>query len=312
MDDESHAAELDSYGPGADLMISLFAIALLLLALVGASQQFETFSAAAATRPPATTPPSTEGAAPPPLQIVALAKYDALLRKYEQQLASEAALEAERERQRAEIERADERLAQMRAALEDAENRLAERVGQTVGDHVDLAEFEVPVTMLEPFFGASETLSVDLEDRIRRRMSQKAAAMPDGANDLVIETFVPPELLALAPDDLDNESAISQVFRISMSLGEAYRAVLARAGIPLACLRVSAGAFEQSAETRLEIMRDAIDPVAAMDEFATFLRQPNSGVEIDKAAASVRIMLGVYPKTQLCDPALLADSLARL
>ena len=94
MDDESHAAELDSYGPGADLMISLFAIALLLLALVGAGQQFETFSAAAATRPPATTPPSTEGAAPPPLQIVALAKYDALLRKYEQQLASEAALEA--------------------------------------------------------------------------------------------------------------------------------------------------------------------------------------------------------------------------
>ena len=74
MDDESHAAELDSYGPGADLMISLFAIALLLLALVGAGQQFETFSAAAATRPPATTPPSTEGAAPPPLQIVALAK----------------------------------------------------------------------------------------------------------------------------------------------------------------------------------------------------------------------------------------------
>mgnify|MGYP003717973161 CR=1 FL=1 len=57
---------------------------------------------------------------------------------------------------------------------------------------------------------------------------------------------------------------------------------------------------------------DAVDPAVAMDEYATFLRQPNSGVEIDKAAASIRIMLGVYPKAQLCDPALLADSLARL
>ncbi|MEN3794668.1 hypothetical protein [Fulvimarina sp. MAC3] len=381
MDDDSHAAEIDSYGPGADLMISLFAVAILLLSIVGAGQQFESIGTGIAARSPPQEPePVKDRRSPPPLRLVSRADFERLRAEYEARLAEEAALKAEIERQAAEIAGSADKLAALQAALkqQDEANRSAidtarteadalrtdsrmsrdqqaeleaelkrlraeyaaqrshnadltaetkrlgaelaeararrdreEGPGESVGDYVELAEIERSVGKLASAFARSATPPASLEADERRRIAAKAATFPANANELLIETYIPSELLAFAPKDFKDEDAMDEVYRFSALLAEAYRGLLARNGIPLGCLRISPRTFERAPDIRRQIMGEATDGPEAFRQIAEYERLVGPTQEAGQAVATIRILQGLARST-LCDPDLLKAQLARL
>lgn len=301
----------DAYGPGADLMISLFSIAILLLAIVGVGQQFDAAERGAkAAVTSSAQGVIEEGRQKPPLKLSS-----------SQQLAEEAARRREAEAKLAEIALAqdrdrtmigalNDRLSQMKKALDEAYDRLAARNQKLPDGRLEILSQSFPVSVLAPFLDEPSALSMPLDARDVAHIKAATSPFVPRANQIFIETAVPPQLLAFLPSSLDSRMAINRVYLLSAAVGQAYQQALARNNVPLACISLVVRSFEDAPDVRRQAVFDAADAVDAFAELFAFYAPMDRQVA-GRAEAHVRLLLGAS-EDRPCDTALLEARLSNL
>lgn len=302
----------DAYGPGSDLMISLFAIAILLLAIVGVGQQFGAVEQAAKAASAGALPPPSSGEVRkiPPLKLSSaqqLADAEARRRDAEARLAE---LVLAQGRDRTMIDLLNGRLSEMKKALEEAYDRLNARNQELPAGRLEILSQAFPVSVLAPFLDDPSALSMPLD--VRDVTKIKAATKPfvPHANQIFIETAVPPQLLAFLPPSLDSRMAINRVYLLSAAIGQAYQQALARNHVPLACISLVVRSFEDAPDVRRQAVFDAADAVDVFAELFAFYA-PMDRQQAGQAEAHVRILLGASDDRP-CDSEMLEARLSNL
>ncbi|AYD03891.1 hypothetical protein [Neorhizobium sp. NCHU2750] len=295
----------DAYGPGSDLMISLFAIAMLLLGIVGVGQQI------GQAAPSSTLPTPAQKTGQTKLQdLVSRQAFDKQARLLAAAAEETDRLKRQNSLQADELKEKERLLTAAGEALSLAQSRLEILSSQASPGYQDIGQFFISAKSLAPFFTDASKLRLSLDRDMLARMIAKARPLPPGANEILIETFMPPQILALIPAGLADEGAMNAIYLLSGRLAAAYREAFAAAGFPLACIRVNPGSFENAPELRRSIMIESEDAIHAFSEMATYYRGLSSE-EISKAKASIDIRLGTT-RDGLCDPGRLMKRLQDL
>lgn len=307
----------ESFGPGSDLMISLFAIAILLLGIAGAGSQYgaveeqvndilypvEDEQNVRKPEPPVMQAPANK--APPPLllasqtelrevkqkQALAEKSLTRLRKQSEQQRDRMTQLSKALERARLELDEKTQKLQQHQDLLTATEEKLRTMRNENIQDRLDIVEYEIGLKDLASFIDREKELYVDLAASTVGRVHKAISPYPPGANQLYIETTVPPGLLSFVGPDLDGAQAMGKIYMLSSALAQAYQQSFLRKGMPLACITLLARGFEDSPEVRREIMQQAHDALEAFAELLTFYRTQTPAA-VQNQTASVRLLLG--------------------
>lgn len=302
MEQEYLADGEEMYGPGSDLMISLFAVAILLLGIVGIGQGLA--GGGSDQLPPIPDP------YPKSKDLISRQAYEEQGRLLAAAREEATRLEQERARQAEELSGLRSNLEEAKMQMRAAESKLRELRDQKASHYLDLGRIKVSLKALAAFITNGKRLTIQLSAGALHRMADKVKPYPPGANEILIETFIPPEILAFTPAGFAANETISEIYLLSTKLGQAYREALSDAGVPLACIRLDPGSFETAPDIRKKIMIENGDATQAFDDLAIYYRGL-SEAEAGEKSASVDIRLGPA-SNGVCDAARLAPILQNL
>ena len=225
----------DAFGPGFDLVLSLLAVAILLLGIVGAGERLLPITDANeptqaqndASQIDETTPD------PPPQPDPRIAELTATVREQDAMIRRLASL------------------AQEPAAAE------------TLGVYsVDTRELVQALSGRTP--PVNPAIVTDVVSKLR-----PSAPAPERALEIIIQTEIPPALSGRLNRSLSAEEALAAMYRASAELAFAYQAALAKAGAPLACIRMEPGGYAQAPGVRGALTRGS-DNLDGILELRTF------------------------------------------
>lgn len=313
MSNETFDSE-DPYGPGSDLMISLFSIAILLLGVVGVGQQFgdaqQAVDALSAVSPAPAPVVNEEPRQNPPLKLISPDELAEEARKRIEAETRAAQLSVTDAQNQKIIQDLNARMAKMQNALDEGEKKLEALRIQKPDGRLEILAHDFPIAGLAEFLDNPSALSISLNAEDVTTIRSLTSPFVPGANQIFIETAVPPELFAFMPASVDNRLAINQIYLLSAAIAQAYQQAFARNGVPLACISLIVRSFEESPDVRRQALVEASDAIEAFSELAAFYK-PMSQSEAGRALATVRVLLGAADERP-CEAGTLENRLSNL